>query len=114
MSLAVWLIVKGFKPSPITSGNSRPVGVDELSPAGAAATRKPFREPRFRARADPSIPSVVAGRGRSVADPLGLGHEDTTDRPGSWFLAWRVGVGRGRRRLARQGSRGHSDDASRP
>jgi len=27
MSLAVWLIVKGFKPSPITSGNTRDVGM---------------------------------------------------------------------------------------
>ena len=37
MSLAVWLIVKGFKPSPITSGNTRHGGVDERSPAAAAA-----------------------------------------------------------------------------
>lgn len=37
MSLGVWLIVEGFKPSPITAGNSRHVGVDERSPAPAAA-----------------------------------------------------------------------------
>lgn len=37
MSLAVWLIVKGFKPSPLTAGDTRPAGVDEGSPAPAAA-----------------------------------------------------------------------------
>jgi hypothetical protein len=37
MSLAVWLIVKGFKPSPIISGNTGHVGVDDRFPARAAA-----------------------------------------------------------------------------
>ena len=37
MTLAVWLIVKGFKPSPITSDNTRHVRVDEGYPATAAA-----------------------------------------------------------------------------
>lgn len=36
MSLAVWLIVKGFKPSRITSGDTREVRVDEDSPASTA------------------------------------------------------------------------------
>ena len=36
ISLAVYLIVKGFKPSPITSGNPRHVRVEEGSPAPAA------------------------------------------------------------------------------
>jgi Domain of unknown function (DUF4386) len=35
--LGIWLIVKGFKPSPITSGDSRHVGVDEGSRVSAAA-----------------------------------------------------------------------------
>jgi hypothetical protein len=37
LSLGVYLIVKGFKPSPITSGTTRDVGVDEGSPTLAAA-----------------------------------------------------------------------------
>jgi len=39
MSLAVWLIVKGFKPSPVISGRPRYVGADEIGAAlaGAAA-----------------------------------------------------------------------------
>lgn len=37
MSLAVWMIVKGFKPSPILSGDARGVRVDENSAARAAA-----------------------------------------------------------------------------
>lgn len=37
LSLAVWMIVKGFKPSPFTSGNIGPVGVDEGSAARVAA-----------------------------------------------------------------------------
>lgn len=37
MSLAVWMIVKGFKPSAITSGNTRHVGMDERPRAPAAA-----------------------------------------------------------------------------
>jgi Domain of unknown function (DUF4386) len=35
--LGIWLIVKGFKPSPVTSGDSRHVGVDEGSRVSAAA-----------------------------------------------------------------------------
>ncbi len=38
VSLGVWLIVKGFKPSPITSGNTG-VGVDEGFPMPAVAAR---------------------------------------------------------------------------
>lgn len=37
VSLGVWLIVKGFKPSPITSDNTRPVTAGGRSPAPAAA-----------------------------------------------------------------------------
>lgn len=37
MSLAVWLIVKGFNPSRITSSDTRDVRVDEDSHAGTAA-----------------------------------------------------------------------------
>jgi len=39
MSLAVWMIVKGFKPSPITSGDSRQVGMDEQSLAPVVAAQ---------------------------------------------------------------------------
>ena len=39
MSLAVWLIVKGFKPSPITSGDTRHIGMDGRSPAPVAAAQ---------------------------------------------------------------------------
>jgi hypothetical protein len=37
VTLAVWLIVKGFKSSPITAGNTGHVGVDERFPAIALA-----------------------------------------------------------------------------
>jgi hypothetical protein len=37
ISLAVWLIVKGFKPSPVIARSPRPVGVDERSAAPVAA-----------------------------------------------------------------------------
>ena len=39
MSLAVWLIVKGFKPSLITSGDARHARVEEGSPTPASAVR---------------------------------------------------------------------------
>jgi hypothetical protein len=36
LSLGIYLTVKGFKPSPITAGDTRPVGADEASPARVA------------------------------------------------------------------------------
>jgi len=39
MSLAVWLIVKGFTPSPIISGNTGHVRVDERSPVRVSGER---------------------------------------------------------------------------
>jgi hypothetical protein len=39
MSLAVWMIVKGFKPLPVASDNTRHVGTDDRSPAPAAAAQ---------------------------------------------------------------------------
>jgi hypothetical protein len=36
LSLGIWLIVKGFNPSPVTAGDAPHIGVDERSPALAA------------------------------------------------------------------------------
>ena len=39
LSLGIYLMVKGFKPSPVTAGNTRHAGADERSPALAAPDR---------------------------------------------------------------------------